>query len=260
MFSNITFIHGFILKKYSLIHDCFLLLKSHLFMSLILKVWFFFEKVVFQNKLKIYLVVALDRVVLQCSVKCIEKLSGHENIVSNIRVVTEWLCHWMQVPLYMWLKSLSVTQLRLLSIALKTMDRGLSNDSCLNPILCHVCVENYAYQRMRLWRVDSRPSTGSLLTLYTVFNILYTIKYICLRSLSVQQHKFLFVALNTTQGCKPWLVFKFLCVPCMGRELCLPGMNLEKGIVTHGQGAYWPCTYYLIFFILSTIFILGPCP
>ena len=135
----------------------FSVIKVSSFHAFNLKSVIFFEKVVFQNKLKIYLVVALDRVVLQCSVKCIEKLSGHENIVSNARVVTEWLCHWMQVPLYMWLKSLSVPQLRLLSIALKTMDRGLSNDFCLNPILCHVCVENYAYQRMRLWRVDSRP-------------------------------------------------------------------------------------------------------
>ena len=133
---------------------------------------------------------------MQCSVKYIENLSGHENVVNRGRVVIKWLGHWMQVPLYMWLNSLSMPQLRSLSIALKTMDRDLNHDSCLNPCLCHVWVENYAYQRKRLWRGDSNPWTGSLLTIYIIFNILHTINYIYLRSLSLQQHRFLSIDLN----------------------------------------------------------------
>ena len=50
----------------------------------------------------------------------------------------------------MWLKSLSMPWLRSLSIAVNTMDRDLSHDSCQNPCLCNVWVENYVYQRKRL--------------------------------------------------------------------------------------------------------------
>ena len=51
---------------------------------------------------------------------------------------------------YIYPKSLSVPWLRSLSIAMNTMDSNLSHDSCLNPCLCNVWVENYVYQRKRL--------------------------------------------------------------------------------------------------------------
>ena len=50
----------------------------------------------------------------------------------------------------MWLKSLSMPWLRSLSIILNTMDRDLSHDSCQNPCLCNVWVENYVYHRKKL--------------------------------------------------------------------------------------------------------------
>ena len=68
MFSNITFIHGFILSV-KITMQCCLELVVITFRSIVsflspaafnLKSVIFCEKVVFQNKLKIYLVVALD--------------------------------------------------------------------------------------------------------------------------------------------------------------------------------------------------------
>ena len=99
---------------------------------------------------------------------------------------------------YIYLRSLSMPQLRFLSIILKTMHRDLSHESCLNYCLCHILVEIYAYQRKRLWRGESNPWTGSLLPVYILFDILFTINYIYLRSLSMPQYSFLSLALNTT--------------------------------------------------------------
>ena len=99
---------------------------------------------------------------------------------------------------YIYLNSLSVPVLRPLSIALNTTDRDLSHDSYLNPGLCHIWVENYAYQRKRLWREDSNTWRESLLIMYILFNILHNMSYICLKSLSMPQLRFFSIALNTT--------------------------------------------------------------
>ena len=98
---------------------------------------------------------------------------------------------------YIYVKSLSIPQLRSLSIALNTMDRNISHDSCLNCCLCLVWVENYAYQRKRLWRGDRNPWTGSLLTLYILFNILHTINYMWLMFLSMSQYRSLSIVIYT---------------------------------------------------------------
>ena len=125
-----------------------------------------------------------------------ESREGDSNPWTGSLLTLYILFNILHIVNYIYLRSLSMPQLRSLSIAFKTMQRDLSHDSCLNPCLCYVWVENYAYQRKRLWRGDSNPWTGSLLTLYIMFNILNTINYIYLRSLSVQQHRFLSIALN----------------------------------------------------------------
>ena len=74
MFSNITFIHGFILSIKITMPHCLELVvitfrSTMSFLSSAafnLKSVIFFEKVVSQNKLKIYLVVALDWVLDGC--------------------------------------------------------------------------------------------------------------------------------------------------------------------------------------------------
>ena len=144
---------------------------------------------------------------------------------------------------YIYLRSLSVQQHRFLSIALNIMDRDVRNDSCLYPILCHVWVEIYVYQRKGLWRGDSNPWTWRLLTLYIVFNILHTINYIYLRSLSMPQLRSLSIAFKTIQRD----LSNDLCLnPCVCHvwleNYAYQGKSLGKGIVTLGQGAYWPCT------------------
>ena len=98
---------------------------------------------------------------------------------------------------YIYPKSLSMPHLRALSIILNTVDRNISHDFCLNPCFCHVWVENYAYQKKRLWRGDSNPWTASLLTLYIIFNILPTINYMWLMFLSMSKYRSLSIVINT---------------------------------------------------------------